>query len=253
MRLNVERLGAGPDLVLVHGWGMNNAVWDGFAERLATVWRVHLIELPGHGRSPSPPFAGLDAWADACLAVAPPRAAWAGWSLGGQLLPRIAARAPRAVSSLHGIAATPRFVAAGDWPSAMATESLRGFMDRLESEPRETLRRFLALQVRGGDDARAVLRRLKRGFAARPKPDTRALANGLSLLREADTRADLAAFDGPVRWLLGGRDTLVPVAVAEALRALNPALQVEILPDAAHAPFLSHPDEVAAWLSADVR
>jgi len=251
VRLNVDILGAGPDLVMLHGWGMNNAVWSDFAARLAARWRLHLIELPGHGRSAPPLSDKPDAWVDACLAVAPRRAVWAGWSLGGQLLPRIVMRAPERVRALYGIAASPRFVVGDDWPHAMPVELLRGFRARLEADPSATLQQFLALQVRGAVGARALMRRLKQGFAARPYPDSNALAAGLAWLRDGDTRADLAACPVPVHWLLGARDTLVPAAVAVDLRALRPALRVEILPDAAHAPFLSHPADVAEWLHPD--
>ncbi|MGL4477189.1 MAG: pimeloyl-ACP methyl ester esterase BioH, partial [Aeromonas veronii] len=31
MSISVEQFGQGPDLVLLHGWGMNGAVWHGIA------------------------------------------------------------------------------------------------------------------------------------------------------------------------------------------------------------------------------
>jgi pimeloyl-[acyl-carrier protein] methyl ester esterase len=46
----------------------------------------------------------------------------------------------------------------------------------------------------------------------------------------------------PVTWYLGGRDTLVPVAVAEELKKLNPEIETIIEESAAHAPFVSHPE-----------
>ena len=35
MSVSVERFGQGQDLVLLHGWGMNGAVWHGIAQQLA--------------------------------------------------------------------------------------------------------------------------------------------------------------------------------------------------------------------------
>ena len=49
--LHVETFGSGPDLVLLHGWGMHGGVWGDFALRLAERYRVHVIDLPGHGFS----------------------------------------------------------------------------------------------------------------------------------------------------------------------------------------------------------
>jgi pimeloyl-[acyl-carrier protein] methyl ester esterase len=51
MALHVETFGSGPDLVLLHGWGMHGGVWGDFALRLAEHHRVHAIDLPGHGYS----------------------------------------------------------------------------------------------------------------------------------------------------------------------------------------------------------
>ena len=52
MSVSVERFGQGPDLVLLHGWGMNGAVWHGIVPALASRYRVHLVDLPGFGNSP---------------------------------------------------------------------------------------------------------------------------------------------------------------------------------------------------------
>lgn len=52
--LNVERLGEGPDLVLLHGWGQSSAALKPLGELLSCYFTVHLIDLPGFGKS-SPP------------------------------------------------------------------------------------------------------------------------------------------------------------------------------------------------------
>lgn len=242
--------GAG-GLVLLHGWGMNAGVWSGLhpdlTAALAAGWPMVPIELPGHGEMPwDPAEADLDAWADACLAQAPPRAAWLGWSLGGLVALAAALRAPQRVSGLILMTATPRFLRAPDWSAAMAGDTLEQFHSGLLAEPAATLDRFLALQVRGSDAARETLRTLRRELAARPAPDPRALALGLDLLRDGDLRPRLAELSCPSLWLFGSHDTLVPAVVAPAVAALVPAARVRVIRGAAHAPFLSHPDETAA-------
>ncbi len=39
--------GQGPDLVLVHGWGMNGAVWQQTVNALEADFRVHVVDLQG--------------------------------------------------------------------------------------------------------------------------------------------------------------------------------------------------------------
>ena len=51
MSLYAERLGSGPELVLVHGWGLHGGIWAGLAQRLAQRFRVTVVDLPGHAGS----------------------------------------------------------------------------------------------------------------------------------------------------------------------------------------------------------
>lgn len=237
-----ETRGQGPDLVLIHGWGMNAAVWHGLPADLTLGHRLTAIELPGHGVSPfDPSWQGLEDWVEACLTAAPVRAVWVGWSLGGLVALAAARRAPERLAGLVAMTATPRFVQADDWPAAMAPETLSRFHDGLLADPAGTLERFLALQVWGSEAARETLRLLKLELAERPPPDPVALALGLDLLRDSDLRPALEDLDCPSLWLFGARDTLVPAAVAVDIAARLPEARVQVIPGAAHAPFLSHP------------
>ncbi len=47
--LHVEVTGSGAPLVLLHGWGMHGGVWTDVAAQLAQDFRVHSVDLPGHG------------------------------------------------------------------------------------------------------------------------------------------------------------------------------------------------------------
>jgi pimeloyl-[acyl-carrier protein] methyl ester esterase len=234
-------------LVLIHGWGMNAAVWDGLTAGLAGSIRPCPIELPGHGDRPfSSRLGDIWAWADACLESAPERAVWLGWSLGGLVALAAALRAPKRVEGLILITATPRFVRAADWMPAMPPETLEQFHAGLVAEPADTLARFLALQVRGSEGARESLRTLRQGIASRPAPDPDALSLGLDLLREEDLRGRLPDIRCPALWLFGTHDVLVPAAAAERVEILMPGARTEMIQGAGHAPHLSHPSETGS-------
>ena len=83
MSLYVETLGCGPDLVLLHGWGMNGAVWRHVAAHLAEDYCVHLVDLPGHGRSGMVEPYTLDELVREIDAAFPLPLHVVGWSLGG--------------------------------------------------------------------------------------------------------------------------------------------------------------------------
>lgn len=245
--LHVVVAGQGRPLVLLHGWGMNSAVWDVLLPHLVGHFRVYCVDLPGHGRSGMPQGdQGLSAWAGAVAQLVPVDAAWVGWSLGGMVAMQagIMGRATKVVA----LAASPRFVQGDGWACAMPAETLLGFARALDEDVAATHRRFLGLQVRGVAGARDLLRRLSSSVetAGLPQPD--ALRLGLAMLAEVDLRAALSA--SPVRphFLFGERDQLVPQCAAGALRQSGLAASVEVLGGAGHAPFVSHPASVADFL-----
>jgi pimeloyl-ACP methyl ester carboxylesterase len=49
--LHVQTLGHGPDLVLLHGWGLHGGVFAPLVERLVDDFTPHVVDLPGHGLS----------------------------------------------------------------------------------------------------------------------------------------------------------------------------------------------------------
>ncbi len=231
----------GPDLVLLHGWGLHSGVWDETAAQLAQRFRVTLIDLPGHGRSPAPvgPYA-LPALAQALAEAAPAQAVWIGWSLGALAAMQVAALHPARVSSLVLVTATPRFTQAADWLHAVAPQVLDEFHAALAADHRATLRRFLALQLRGSEGARTTQQRLETVLFRHGVPDVAALGAGLALLRDSDLRRDLDAIHCPALVVAGERDTLTPPAAQRYLAEHLPQAQLSVIAGAGHAPFLSH-------------
>jgi pimeloyl-[acyl-carrier protein] methyl ester esterase len=250
--MRATTVGEGRPLVLLHGWGMNSAVWSTILPQLATSHRITLLELPGHGSAPYTDGCDeLDDWTDYCLQRAPENADWIGWSLGGQIALHAALLQPQRIRRLVMVCSSPRFVRAADWPHAMLQATLHQFAESLKKDHQQTLARFLALQVQGDDQAREALRLLRQEVKLRPEPHPVALEAGLELLLRVDLRAQLRSLQVPSLWLLGAKDALVPGALATALRALEiPAATVELIAGCAHAPFLSHPAQSLALMRA---
>lgn len=230
---------------MLHGWGLHSGIWDGVAERLAEHFRVHLVDLPGHGRSGPVADFTLDGVCEALVEAVPARAHWLGWSLGGMLALGVAARFPARVARLVSVASNPRFVAGPGWPAAMQAETLEGFARDMVRDHRATLMRFLSLVARGAPDA-TVLRRLRGALQDAPPPTPQALHGGLAILREADLRPALRTLAAPVLWIGGARDTLVPIEALRTVVARHPAMRLQEFAQAGHAPFVSHPAEFVA-------
>ncbi|UDQ75669.1 pimeloyl-ACP methyl ester esterase BioH [Pectobacterium brasiliense] len=237
--------GAGnTDLVLLHGWGLNAQVWQSMIARLAPHFRLHVVDLPGYGRSQGFGPMPLSDMANIVLAQAPEHAVWLGWSLGGLVASQIALSAPARVDKLITVASSPCFSAQDDWPG-IKPDVLQGFQQQLSEDFQRTVERFLALQTLGTESARQDARLLKSVVLEQPMPSVEVLNGGLAILREADLRQPLADLAVPFLRLYGALDGLVPRKVAGLLDEQWPNSTSVVIPKAAHAPFISHPDAFA--------
>lgn len=218
---------AAPALVLLHGWGLHGGVWHGFLPLLRAHFTVTVIDLPGFGRSAATPWPDDPAHLDAMLlAVAPARALWLGWSLGGLLALGIAARHPGRVQALTMLAATPCFVQREGWTEAMPAPSFAQFRADVQAGAEPALQRFLALQCRGPASAKADIRILQQVLVAAPLPSPHTLTAALDALARQDARADLAALPVPLQFILGEHDALIPRALAQHLPGRAPSVSV---------------------------
>ncbi len=244
-----ETFGTGPDVVMVHGWGMHSGVWRVFAHRLADCFRITLIDLPGHGRSGMIADFSLEGAGKALLEIAPERAHWLGWSLGATISLQVAGHSPERLASLAMMAGNARFSQCDGWPCAMDLPLLSGFAADLRADYHHTLMQFLGLQTMGLEHARAVLRDLKAHVTECEEPDEAALQAGLDILCTGDLRDLLPELRMPLLLLLGSRDRMVKPAVGQAMQALSCGAELQIIEGAAHTPFLSHADECLTLLT----
>jgi len=240
-----EVRGAGPDLILLHGWGLSGAAWTGVVEQLEKSFRLTLVDLPGHGRSP---------WVDAqdysieyvtaqVLDVMPANAACLGWSLGGLIALHAALAQPQRINRLLLLSCNAQFLRSTAWPHALESEILAQFASGLEQDYKATLNRFLAIQALGGEDAKQTVRVLQQNMQVHGVPSLAALRGGLGLLRDISFVESLAEITIPTLLMFGRLDTLVPARVAEDMCARLSQAEVHIFQHASHAPFISHADE----------
>ena len=236
-------------LVLLHGWGLNAEVWNTIREELASHFTLHLVDLPGFGRSRGYQALTLEAMAEEVLERAPQNAIWLGWSLGGLVASQIALTHPTRVQALVTVASSPCFSAREEWPG-IKPEVLAGFQQQLSDDFQRTVERFLALQTMGTDTARQDARLLKSTVLSLPMPEVSVLNGGLEMLKTVDLRAPLAALAMPHLRIYGYLDGLVPRKIVPLLDAIWPDSESLVIPKAAHAPFVSHPAEFCAALIA---
>jgi pimeloyl-[acyl-carrier protein] methyl ester esterase len=239
---------SGEPWVLLHGWGMNLRVFDDLRAGLAQHHRVTAIDLPGHGRSAWSARASGQQQLAQLSGMLPRGATLVGWSLGGQLALQLAADRTLSVRRVVLIASSPRFVCAEGWPHGLPAATLRQFAVQLERDAGQTIADFLELQVRGSLDADAVRAMLQGALQRHGAAQPEALAAGLALLEHNDLRQLARGIDLPVLLIAGQYDRVTPPQASEALAQLLPQGRLLQIRRAGHAPFLSHPEQVATAL-----
>lgn len=236
----LELEGAGPGLVLLHGWGDSADVWRPLlAELGATGRRAIAVDLPGFGEASrlarGAILPQLDDFAAALVLE------WAGGepvvvagsSLGGAVALRLGERDDLPL--------------AGVVPVAPAGLEMPGWFDVVERDP--IIRRLLDIPmpvpealIRSlvgplpSSNPRAAQRRVVDAFAGDLPPEL------------AVAPFDLAAIECPVLLVWGTRDRMVPNSGARVVLDALPATRVELIEGCGHRPQLEATGELLELL-----
>jgi pimeloyl-ACP methyl ester carboxylesterase len=230
-------------VLLVPGLLCDDAVW---APQRAALGRLTEVIVARHGTADS-----LGAMAERALALAPPRFALAGHSMGGRVALEILARAPERVTRL-----------------ALLDTGFEGLPPGPDGE-RERAGRLRLLGIARRDGMRAMGAEWARGMVhparladvglmdsildmiERATPDVFAAQIG-ALLGRPDRTALLPDIAVPTLVLCGHEDAWSPVVRHRALAALIPGSVLVDVPDCGHMSTMERPaelaDALAAWL-----
>lgn len=236
--LHWQSQGEGQDIVLLHGWGMNGAVWQSTIESLSHQCRVHSVDLPGYGLSHEQSATDLEDICQQVLAGAPEKAVYLGWSLGGLVATNIALKHPERVDKLITVASSPKFAAEKGWRGIMP-KVLTDFTHQLTNNFKLTIEGFMMLQALGSPSARHDVKAIKKQVFSRPMPDPQALKVGLDILSKVDLRPALSDITVPMLRLYGRLDGLVPNKIADAVSGYAPESECYVFQSSSHAPFMT--------------
>jgi pimeloyl-[acyl-carrier protein] methyl ester esterase len=251
--LKISSKGSGIPLVLIHGWGVNSAVWQQSVEVLKDKFEVITVDLPGFGSNVEhllSPYTLAELATLVMEAVAKP-AVYIGWSLGGLVACNIALKFPTQVKALVTVASSPCFVEQESW-RGIKPDVLDLFYRQLSQDTVKTINNFLKIQAMGSPHLRHDIKLLRELVMQFPLPTKSTLNESLQLLETVDQRASLIKIPMPFLRMYGKLDGLVPLNAIELINVLSPNSDVVILEKASHAPFISHPEEfhqaLMVWL-----
>lgn len=235
------------NVVLLHGWGMNQGIWSGFKDQLSEglALRVTCLDLPGFGLQQNKrmrPYT-LETISLDIHQQLPENCMLIGWSLGGLVAQYIAAHYANKVLAQVLICSTPKFSQADDWPG-IQDKVLEMFSQQLQTDHESLLKRFLAIQCMGLPNAKHSRKSMLGKLSAFPLSTKEALLDSLSILNDTDLRGDIGSrCPIPSLRIFGRMDSLIPRNVIPEIEILSPDSKIKIIPKASHAPFISHPQE----------
>ncbi|MGV2872869.1 pimeloyl-ACP methyl ester esterase BioH [Colwellia sp. E150_009] len=258
-------------LVLLHGWGLNSAVWQPLIESLpddfTQFFNVVTLDLPGFGVNVSvdiTPYSLANICQSITNTITKP-AIYVGWSLGGLVATEMALRFPEKVLALITVASTPRFIEEKVqveeniqviWPGIKANV-LAAFHQQLQVNIEKTIDGFLKIQAMGSPHIRQDIKKISQLVFQQKMASQATLDQSLTLLESSDYRHTLQNVTQPFLRLYGNADSLVPKSVIEKVNELTPKSDVYIFKQASHAPFISHADDfkeiLIQWLMVNLK
>jgi flavin reductase (DIM6/NTAB) family NADH-FMN oxidoreductase RutF/pimeloyl-ACP methyl ester carboxylesterase len=244
------RTGSGAPVLLIHGVGMNAAIWQPQIALMKDRFDLIAIDMLGHGGSPLPPEnAGLSDFADQSIRLLDhlglASVAVVGHSMGALVAQEIALRAPLRVNSvvcLNAVFRRPPELAQAVRERAAA---LDGHGD--PSAIAATLARWFGNPIPAGlADAAETAR------VALASVDARGYARTYRLFANADTaHVDrLSGLAAPVLFMTGSEDRNSTPAMSAAMARLAPAGQCLVLSGEKHMMTIASPQKVTHHITA---
>lgn len=243
----VQITGKGPNLVLLHGWGLHGGIWQTVLPKLEQQFTVYNVDLPGFGKSKfkdedCQPDYDINYLVEAVAQVLPDRFYLMGWSLGGVVATALAIQFANKIEKLITVASSPCFVANENWPYGMDKQVLESFIGFLADDFKATLNRFLMIQTMGSVTQKQDVAQLKETVFMYGLPSEKALSGGLQILHDVDLLNTLKELSMPMLRIYGKLDTLVPIKSAKLVTDYIPKSQQIVFKKSGHAPFLSESD-----------
>ncbi|MEZ5247317.1 MAG: 2-succinyl-6-hydroxy-2,4-cyclohexadiene-1-carboxylate synthase [Acidimicrobiales bacterium] len=248
----VEVSGAGPPVVLLHGFTGDASTMGVLTDRLVGTHTVIVPDLVGHGGSTGPADRhGVDDMAAQVVAVLealghPAPHDIVGYSMGGRVALTIACRHPELVASLSLIGASAglateaeraaRRRADAELADSILADGLASFVDRWMANP------LFATQARLGDEFLAEARAQRMGND--PEGLVRSLRGaGTGTMQPLHEHLGRCAM--PIGLVVGGDDAKFRT-IAEEMAGSLPDAMVSVIDGAGHAAHLERPDDVVA-------
>jgi pimeloyl-[acyl-carrier protein] methyl ester esterase len=241
--MHIKKIGQGKDLVLIHGWGMHSGIWEPIIEKFSNQYTLHLVDIPGMGRSDSIDPYDLNHLVEAISQKLPSSFDILGWSLGGLIALKMSLLHPQKIHRMVLVGGTPCFINQTDWSYGVDVRDFNNFANNLFKNYKSTMINFYILQLMHSKNSKLIIKKLKEMEAVENPPEIKSLQLGLDILLNNDLRNDINKIKHQTLLITGDMDRLTPKSASMWLESHLKESQLKLIKGASHIPFLSHSDE----------
>ncbi len=241
--MHIKKIGQGKDLVLIHGWGMHSGIWEPIIEKFSNQYTLHLVDIPGMGRSDSIDPYDLNHLVEAISQKLPSSFDILGWSLGSLIALKMSLLHPQKIHRMVLVGGTPCFINQTDWSCGVDVRDFNDFADKLFKDYKSTIINFYTLQLMHSKDSKFLIKKLKEVNEKSDPPKIKSLQLGLDILLNNDLRNDINKIKHQTLLITGDMDRLTPKSASMWLESHLKESQLKLIKGASHIPFLSHSDE----------
>lgn len=220
-------------IVVVSGWAMSAEVMaplvDALREQNCPVTVMSLTDAPEQN------------WEDLLTTLAQKidnqRSILIGWSLGGNLCMRFAARYPQLISHVVTLGSTPCFVATDNWCYGKPELEFQAFTKAVKNDIAAAIKGFIPVCATGSPDTKGTIRLLRQTlpWALAHKDIWPGLLNRLA----DDARSEWQKVICPSTHFLATHDPLAKVTINKDLALLLPNATIHTV-DGSHTIFADH-------------
>ena len=246
--MHIKKIGQGKDLVLIHGWGMHSGIWEPIIDRFSNQYTLHLVDIPGMGKSDVINPYDLDHVTEEISKALPPSFDILGWSLGSLIAIKMSLMYPKKIHRMVLVGGTPCFINQTDWSYGVDVRDFNNFANNLFKNYKSTMINFYILQLMHSKNSKLIIKKLKEMEAVENPPEIKSLQLGLDILLNNDLRNDINKIKHQTLLITGDMDRLTPKSASMWLESHLKESQLKLIKGASHIPFLSHSDEFFNYL-----
>jgi len=235
--------GGGKPILFIHGWGSSSLIWNKQIDYFSKNHTVITIDLSGHGSSSPNDEYSLDGFSDDIMFFINSLKLWditvVGWSMGGMVTIKLLTKLKKYIESIVLVSSTPKFISDNGYDLGLPALIANKLKRDIKTNYPGAIKTFYNLLFKGESNIEA-----HKSFVLNEvtPPDPDVACKTLEELERADLRNYLATIEIPALIIHGGLDEICRPQASEFMHKKIKKSVLKIIPNAAHAPFLTQSD-----------